>query len=183
MQLVILFLQVVLVVDCLEQQTEEQVGQNEKEQHPPPAEDVELEDLKDIRGREAVREWFHDRESSQDGSQEKEEEVDANSSLSTDASSDGEDDVDAEALNFQKILATARRRGGDKAADQSVISITSGGGGVDESPAAANTPTQGDGQANLIQKLLDEVQSLRTEHANLRQRASIAEVFSKTSTK
>jgi hypothetical protein len=115
--------------------------------------------------------------------QEEEEEADANSSFGNDASSDGEDDVDAEALNFQKILATARRRGGDKAADQSVISITSGGGGVDESPAAANTPTQGDGQANLIQKLLDEVQSLRTEHANFRQQASIAEVFSKTSDK
>ena len=116
--------------------------------------------------------------------QEEEEEADANSSFATDASSDGDDDdVEAEALNFQKILATARRRGGDKAADQSVISITSGGGGVDESPAAANTPTKGDGQANLIQKLLDEVQSLRTEHANFRQQASIAEVFSKTSDK
>jgi hypothetical protein len=53
---------------------EEQVGQNEKEQHPPPADDVELEDLKDDRDREAAREWSHDRvESSQDGSQENEE--------------------------------------------------------------------------------------------------------------
>ena len=33
----------------------------------------------------------------------------------------------------------------------------------------------------MIQKLLDEVQRLRNEHANFRQQASIAEVFSKTS--
>jgi hypothetical protein len=57
-----------------EVEMEEQVGQIEKEQHPPPAEGVEFEDLKDDRDREAVREWRHDRaESSLDLSQEKEE--------------------------------------------------------------------------------------------------------------
>ena len=103
--------------------------------------------------------------------QEEEEEADANSSFTD---SDGEDcDGNVEASNFQRIIATARQKGADRATDLSVVSIQSGGGGGDASPAVPSTPTQGDGQTNLIKKLLDEVQNLRNEHANFKQQASI----------
>ena len=83
--------------------------------------------------------------------------------------------------------------------NSSVQSIATVGGGGGASPAAPSTPVvsstpivpstptvqgtpaQGDGQAVLIQKLMDEVLSMKTEHANFRQQAAIGEALNKMS--
>ena len=43
------------------------------------------------------------------------------------------------------------------------------------------TPAQGDGQIVLIQKLMDDVQSMKAEHANFRKQAAIGDALNKTS--
>ena len=123
--------------------------------------------------------------------QEEEERADANTSFTE---SDGEDDDgDAEASHFQNLIATARQRGAGRGLNSSVQSIATVGAGGAASPAAPSTPVAastpgiqgtlalGGGQANLIQKLMDEVQSMKKEQANFRQQAAIGDALNKTS--
>jgi hypothetical protein len=108
--------------------------------------------------------------------------------------SDGEDDDgDADATRFQSLLAKARQRGARKSLDTSVQCIVAGGQGGVASPATPSTPEAastpgiqatlalGAGQANLIQRLMDEVTNMKAEQANFRQQASIGDALNKTS--
>jgi hypothetical protein len=131
------------------------------------------------------------------GETEEKEGADANTSFTD---SDGEDDdPDMEQSNFQNLIATARQRGTDRGLDNSVQSTGTVGGGGAASPAATSTlavtstpvvssiatvpgtTAQGDRQVILIQKLMDEVQNMKTEQASFRQQAAIGEALNKTS--
>ena len=109
--------------------------------------------------------------------------------------SDGEDDDgDADATHFQSLLAKARQRGTRKSLDRSVqciVAVEAEGGvaspATPSTPEAASTPgiqatlALGAGQANLIQRLMDEVTNMKAEQANFRQQASIGDALNKTS--